>query len=497
MAATKKTCEAWFCYHSGEDVLKKDLLVKFFQAENISLTRPEKTTAHTGLIFFNSVDGGLVNQIRDNSRHQGARVLAVALTALALSGCHIWQLLQAGASDVLVWDAADSAAAIAARLQRFAQVDEIIESPLVRNNLVGTSASWIAALRDVAEVGAFTDSSVLLTGESGTGKEMISRLIHTLDRRQDKGDMVVLDCTTVVPELAGSEFFGHERGAFTHAVQSRDGAFALANQGTLFLDEIGELPLTLQADLLRVIQERSYKRVGGNTWKQVNFRLICATNRNLIEEEARGGFRRDLYHRIASWKCHLPSLAERRDDIPLLVRHFLKEFSPNGEAPELNPTVQEYLQMREYPGNVRELRHVVAGLAKRHVGKGPITPGEIPAEERVSAAEFMQQDWRDDKFQHAIRRAITMGVTLREIGQQTTEVAIQIALTNESGNLQRAAQKLGVTDRALQMRRAAQRGDSENADVLPPSNKPNSPLRRSSSLRSATDPEIPPLSISP
>src|SRR5678816_4688946 len=143
----------------------------------------------------------------------------------------------------------------------------------------------------------------LIAGESGTGKELVARLIHALDRREPKGPFVVLDCTTVSPELAGSEFFGHERGAFTTAVTAREGAFAMADGGTLFLDEVGELPLALQAELLRVIQERVYKRVGSNTWKQADFRLVCATNRDLAAEEAKGNFRLDLFHRIASSRC--------------------------------------------------------------------------------------------------------------------------------------------------------------------------------------------------
>jgi transcriptional regulator with GAF, ATPase, and Fis domain len=137
---------------------------------------------------------------------------------------------------------------------------------------------------------------VLITGESGTGKELIARLIHALDSRVDKGDFVILDCTTVVPTLSGSEFFGHEKGAFTGAIAQRDGAFAMADGGTLFLDEIGELPLVLQAELLRVIEEGMYKRVGSNTWRKTSFRLLCATNRDLLQEESRGNFRKDLYY---------------------------------------------------------------------------------------------------------------------------------------------------------------------------------------------------------
>src|SRR5437763_9151048 len=134
------------------------------------------------------------------------------------------------------------------------------------------------------EAAFFTDAPVLSTGETGTGKELIARLVHSLDARSKKRDLVVVDCTTIVPTLSGSEFFGHERGAFTGAVSTREGAFALADGGTLFLDEVGELPLTLQPRLLRVLQEHTYKRVGGNLWQEAKFRLVCATNRNLETE---------------------------------------------------------------------------------------------------------------------------------------------------------------------------------------------------------------------
>src|SRR4029450_8247587 len=161
---------------------------------------------------------------------------------------------------------------------------------------------------------AFSQVSVLIVGESGTGKELIARLIHDLDQRRDKGDFVVVDCTTIVPELSGSELFGHERGAFTGAVGTREGAFALADGGTLFLDEVGELPLPLQGQLLRVVQARMYKRVGGNHWHRTEFRLVCATNRDLAREVERDAFRSDFYYRIANWPCRLPPLGERRGD---------------------------------------------------------------------------------------------------------------------------------------------------------------------------------------
>jgi transcriptional regulator with GAF, ATPase, and Fis domain len=229
-------------------------------------------------------------------------VLAVALEPTALADGASWRLLQAGASDVLAWTgSADLARAVALRLERWEQVDRVVNSPLVRDHLVGQGPVWLSLMRQIVEVARFTDASLLITGESGTGKELVARLVHTLDLRPDKKDLVVLDCTTVVPELSGSEFFGHERGAFTGAVGTREGAFALADGGTLFLDEVGELPLPLQGQLLRVVQERMYKRVGGNHWHRTEFRLVCATNKDLPREVERDAFRSDFYYRIANW----------------------------------------------------------------------------------------------------------------------------------------------------------------------------------------------------
>ncbi|MGR0481519.1 MAG: sigma-54 factor interaction domain-containing protein [Candidatus Electronema sp. V4] len=198
----------------------------------------------------------------------------------------------------------------------------------LQQRLVGGSACWQTKLRELVEAGRFTDFPVLLTGESGTGKELAARLIHELDQRAKKGAYVVVDCTTLTPELAGSELFGHEKGAFTGAAGRREGAFALADKGTLFLDEIGELPLPLQAQLLRVLQEYSYKRVGSNTWQQSEFRLLCATNRNLEEEVRQGRFRADLYPAAAA--------GERAEDILPLVRHFIRELRPDEAVPEMD-----------------------------------------------------------------------------------------------------------------------------------------------------------------
>jgi DNA-binding NtrC family response regulator len=228
----------------------------------------------------------------------------------------------------------------------------------------------------------------------------------------------------------------------------------MANGGTLFLDEVGELPLGLQVQLLRVLQEQTYKRVGSNTWRQIDFRLICATNRDLQVEEAQGRFRRDLYYRLAAWTIRLPPLRDRIEDIIPLVRHFIRQARPGEESPELDERVQEYFLTREYPGNVRDLKNLVYRVVAQHPGCGPITIGNIPPDERP-ATKIGPRHWCDGAIEATIRRAIAVGAGLKEIRQAVEELAVRIAV-EENGNLQRAAEKLGVTDRTLQKRRAEQ-----------------------------------------
>ncbi len=417
-----------------------------------------------GLIVFDRLDSSVFDQVRLLSRNGQGRVLAVTFDPEPLANGAAWSLLKMGASDVVAWNnGTDSTAAICARLSRWASVDELVRSPLVVGNLVGCSPAWTVALRQIVEVALFTDAAVLITGESGTGKELVARLLHTLDRRQDKGDLVILDCTTIVPELAGSEFFGHERGAFTNAVAARDGAFALADGGTLFLDEVGELPVSLQADLLRVVQERTYKRVGSNIWNRTEFRLVCATNRDLLHEESLGRFRRDFYYRIAGCACKLPPLRDRTEDILPLVRHFLAQFRPDLKAIELDEPVRQYLLRRAYPGNVRDLRQLISRVACQHVGPAPITVGDIPEDERPDPPD-RPDDWCDETFERTIRRALAWGVGLKDIGRVAEDVAVRTAVAAEEGNLQRAARRLGVTDRALQLRRASRRQQDVEAN---------------------------------
>jgi transcriptional regulator with GAF, ATPase, and Fis domain len=394
-----------------------------------------------GLLFFDAANGELRGRLTELSHD--AQVIAVGMSRAALPRGTALELLTAGASDVVqLGDPAVVARAIAARLRRWEAVDRLIDSAVVRKNLIGDHAGWRSFLRRVVDVARFSNLPVLIRGESGTGKELVARLIHTLDARADKKDLVVLDCTTIVPELSGSEFFGHERGAYTGAAGARDGAFALADGGTLFLDEVGELPLRLQAELLRVVQEGTYKRVGGNTWQKTKFRLVSATHRDLEEEMADGRFRRDFYYRIAAWSCTLPPLRERREDIPALARHFLHSLP--------DPAVLELLISREYPGNVRDLRHLCDRIAYRHIGDGPITLGEVPEEERRGGGAPVT----GGLFDEAARAGMLCGMGLKEIANAAADASVRLALQLEEGNVGRAAVRLGITDRGLQKRRA-------------------------------------------
>jgi transcriptional regulator with GAF, ATPase, and Fis domain len=450
--------KVWYDFIASKDSDQEKKIVTVLTQAGVDVyPLGRKPKGGPGIIFFNNETSQLFDLLREVSNNGLERILTVACCASANSEGVAWRLLDAGASDVFAWDHSENPAAeVTARFDRWERVDALVNSAIVKKNLIGHTPLWIATLRQIVEVARFTNAPVLILGESGSGKELLARLIHTLDARPQKGELVVLDCTTIVPELSGSEFFGHERGAYTGAVTHRDGAFALADGGTLFLDEVGELSMTLQAELLRVVQEHTYKRVGSNVWQQTNFRLVCATNRNLDDAEASGLFRHDFYSRIAGWTCRVPSLRERPEDILDLVQHFMKQFQDNEKPCELDPDVSQYLLQRDYPANVRDLRHLVHRIASRHAGDGPITVGDIPESERP-LAQPQFQDWRDISFEASIRRALNYGLGLKEVGRAAEEIAERIAMADESGNLHRAAQKLRVTDRALQMRRAARR----------------------------------------
>ncbi|MBL0220522.1 MAG: sigma 54-dependent Fis family transcriptional regulator [Myxococcales bacterium] len=204
---------------------------------------------------------------------------------------------------------------------------------------------------------AKSDTTVLVTGETGVGKELVAEALHDHSPRE-KGPFVVLDCGSIPPNLIESELFGHERGAFTGATNSYAGAFERAHGGTVFLDEIGELPLAMQPKLLRVLERKEVRRVGGTKTLEVDLRVVAATNRDLGVEVNRGRFREDLYYRLAVARVHVPPLRERKDDLPLLIEHILAT-TPGGELASIAQETIDLMMKHDWPGNVRELRNVI------------------------------------------------------------------------------------------------------------------------------------------
>ncbi|MDP1797979.1 MAG: sigma 54-interacting transcriptional regulator [Planctomycetaceae bacterium] len=236
---------------------------------------------------------------------------------------------------------------------------EEVTQAVAFGDLIGQSPSLQAVTRQI-ELVAPTNSAVLILGESGTGKEVVAREIHRHSQRSER-PLIKVNCAAVPRELYESEFFGHAKGAFTGALRDRAGRFELADGGTLFLDEIGEIPLDLQAKLLRVLQEGEIERIGEERTRRINVRVIAATNRNLRAEAEAGRFRQDLFYRLTVFPMELPPLRKRVEDIPLLAEHFLARFSRQlgRRTPRLTLANVQELQRYDWPGNVRELQHAL------------------------------------------------------------------------------------------------------------------------------------------
>jgi len=225
--------------------------------------------------------------------------------------------------------------------------------------IIGESKKMQTIYKTIQKISA-SESSVLILGESGTGKELVARAIHSQSVRKNK-PFIRVNCGALAEGVLESELFGHEKGAFTGALRKKKGRFELAHHGTLFLDEIGDLPLNTQVKLLRVLQEKEFERVGGEETLQVDVRLIAATHRNLMDEVEKGRFREDLYYRLYILPIHLPPLRERKEDIPLLADHFLKQLGQEMQkpAPKLQKNSLDPLLTYNWPGNIRELSNVL------------------------------------------------------------------------------------------------------------------------------------------
>jgi two-component system response regulator PilR (NtrC family) len=320
-------------------------------------------------------------------------------------------------------------------------------------NIVGSSAAMQKVYSLVQRV-VDTETTVLVLGETGTGKELVARALHYNSVRRE-GPFIPVHCAAIPGELLESELFGHEKGSFTGALQRRIGMFEAAGGGTLFLDEIGEMPLGTQSKLLRAIQEREIRRVGGQEQISINVRLVCATNRDLEKEIARGAFREDLYYRINVVPVTVPALRDRKDDIPQLVLHFAQRFGKelNREVPQFTPSAMDLLLSYPWPGNVRELEHAIERLLVT-CDSNKIVAEDLPfvisqAEQataqitsRLTATTPNVDLGEKLEFNDA-------GLDLPKVTEDLERRAIEEALRRTSGVITEAARALHITRRML------------------------------------------------
>ena len=322
------------------------------------------------------------------------------------------------------------------RGQRFLNADTAAAQPSEVDHasirLIGSSPGWIEVFKNIGKV-AKTDVGVLVLGESGTGKEMVARAIHEHSHRSHK-PFIIVNCAALPPELIESELFGHERGSFTSAIAQKTGKFEVANGGTVFLDEIGELPLALQPKLLRILQEHTFERVGATSQIRTDVRIIAATNRQLDHDVENKLFRADLYYRLNTYALRLPPLRERVSDILPLAEHFLEQYARRNGMPKqgLSPEAGEVLERHAFPGNVRELEHLMERTAVQAGGRA-ITAEMIEEQlstNHVSSTGISLQTLLSLPFHDAVAslEKLLLQEVLRSVGENKSEAARRLGI---------------------------------------------------------------------
>ncbi len=321
---------------------------------------------------------------------------------------------------------------------RLKEENKQLKKALAQNPIMplGKSAS-VKILQEMIQTVAPSEATVLITGESGTGKELVAKLIQANSNRKDEA-FVTINCAALAENLLESEFFGHEKGAFTGAEKMREGRFVQADKGTLFLDEIGEMPLALQAKLLRVLQNGEIQRVGSDKVKIVDVRIIAATNRNLKEEVTAGKFREDLYYRLNVINLEVPALRERRDDIPLLAQRFVDNFATVNRKTikGFTPRCMDLLMRYEWPGNVRELENTMERAVILSTG------------EYISERSLPLAIQHTDKENTIIDPKACYTLTNKSL-DDIEKAAITATLADTADNKSEAARRLGITRATL------------------------------------------------
>jgi two-component system nitrogen regulation response regulator NtrX len=322
----------------------------------------------------------------------------------------------------------------ALKVSRLVEENRTLKASMAKEyEMVGTSPA-IQNLKEQITIAAPTSGWVLITGENGTGKELVARAIHHYSKRNDK-PFVEVNCAAIPEELIESELFGHEKGAFTGATTQRKGKFDQANEGTLFLDEIGDMSLKTQAKILRILQERKFERVGGNRTIEVDVRVIAATNKDLEKQIREGLFRQDLYYRLNVLPFHVPPLRERREDIPLMAKHFLAFFcsKESRETKTLEQDALEAMAAYNWPGNVRELKNIVERLVI-------MTPHRS-----ISLADLPQGIQQAEPRSHEGKAYIPdSGVSLKQAREDFEKEFILQKLQENDGNISRTAEAIDM-----------------------------------------------------
>jgi len=387
------------------------------------------------------VDGiSLLKQIKDRY----PETVVVMMTAYGSEKIAV-EAMKSGAHDYLVKPFDNEEVKILVRqvLEQCAlrrevrHLHERLDAAFRFDKILGTGPAMQRIFDTVKKVAA-TDLTVLITGESGTGKELVANALHQNSPRKG-GSFIKVNCAALARELVESELFGHEKGSFTGAIAAREGKFEAADGGTIFLDEIGDMPLETQAKVLRVLQEREFERVGGNRTLKIDVRVIAATNKNLLRLVQEGKFREDLFYRLNVVPLELPTLRERREDIPLLATHFLGAVASRyrREVTTLSPEAYGLLLAAPWPGNVRELKNVIEAAAV------------LSADPEIQAADLRLN-------QQEPKGEASLASTFKEAKQRIVETFehdfLSRALRRHHGNVTRAAEEMGLHRQQLQQK---------------------------------------------
>lgn len=374
----------------------------------------------------------------------------IVITAHGTSSTAI-QAMQAGAFDYLVkpLDLAEveiTVARLFKHRQLASQVQELQEALDTRglqDRIVGQSGPMQVVFKTIGRV-ANSDSTVLIMGETGTGKELIADTIQANSRRR-RGPFIKVNCAALPETLLESELFGHEKGAFTGAVERRKGHFEMADKGTIFLDEIGEMSLSTQKKLLRILQQGEFQRVGGSNTITVDVRVIAATNKDLEQEVAAGNFREDLFYRLNVIVIDLPPLRERMDDIALLVAHFLDKYRYNNSrsASRISEEALQALMGYSFPGNVRELENTIERAVV-------LSQGRMIGPEHLILNEYMARDRMVN-----VSELVRQHTDLSEILAQAERMALEDALRICGNKVPDTAKRLGISTKELAARAQA------------------------------------------